>query len=184
MADEANSPLVLQHRASALSVAACFTSRPADELKAAAEARMAFLSMACESPIEEIFAWYWVVWTECCPFGEMPLVLVPQFWFDDRDFGRYRFDFAVSNYRTGRKVAIELDGHEWHERTREQVEARNLRDRRMQLHNWKIIHYSGAEVIRDGIGAAATAWHLAVHTNNDISTGETPGQERQPRGDF
>jgi hypothetical protein len=46
-------------------------------------------------------------------------------------------------------IAIELDGHDFHERTREQVIDRNERDRDLQLAGWTVFHFSGSEMHRD-----------------------------------
>lgn len=43
------------------------------------------------------------------------------------------------------KVALELDGHEFHERTKEQVTQRNRRDRDLQTAGWTVLHVSGSE---------------------------------------
>jgi hypothetical protein len=47
------------------------------------------------------------------------------------------------------RIAIELDGHEFHERTKAQVELRNERDRNLQQAGWIVLHFAGSEVVRD-----------------------------------
>jgi hypothetical protein len=47
------------------------------------------------------------------------------------------------------RFAIELDGHDVHERTREQVTARNQRDRYLDKHGWHVWHFSWTEFERD-----------------------------------
>lgn len=62
---------------------------------------------------------------------------------------RFRIDFTVG--REGPltpKVAIELDGHDFHERTKEQATYRNRRDRLLQGEGWKVLHVSGSELVR------------------------------------
>jgi hypothetical protein len=56
---------------------------------------------------------------------------------------------AITKIGAPLRVAIELDGHEFHERTKEQVDLRNERDRMLQADGWKVVHFSGSEVIRD-----------------------------------
>lgn len=46
------------------------------------------------------------------------------------------------------KIAIELDGHDFHEKTKEQVTYRNQRDRDLQRDGWQIFHFSGSEFVR------------------------------------
>jgi len=43
-------------------------------------------------------------------------------------------------------IAIEVDGHAFHERTREQVERRNERDRALQQAGWTVFHFSFTEM--------------------------------------
>ncbi|MGK3981368.1 endonuclease domain-containing protein [Sorangium sp. So ce118] len=47
------------------------------------------------------------------------------------------------------RVAIELDGHDWHERTKEQAAADRQRDRRMAVMGWTVVRYTGSEVYQD-----------------------------------
>lgn len=46
-------------------------------------------------------------------------------------------------------IAIELDGHDFHERTKSQVIDRNERDRGLQATGWTVFHFSGTELYRD-----------------------------------
>jgi hypothetical protein len=71
----------------------------------------------------------------------------------------YRLDFVVEPMPYGEldslsgpqcpKVAIELDGHDFHEKTKEQVTARNRRDRDLQSAGWTVMHVSGSEFNSD-----------------------------------
>jgi very-short-patch-repair endonuclease len=45
-------------------------------------------------------------------------------------------------------VLIELDGHAFHERSKRDVERRNVRDRDLQDTGWKVLHFSGSEFDR------------------------------------
>jgi very-short-patch-repair endonuclease len=47
------------------------------------------------------------------------------------------------------RVAVELDGHEFHERTREQVAHRDARDRALQADGWTVFHVSGSVINRN-----------------------------------
>lgn len=78
---------------------------------------------------------------------------------------RYVIDFMlIHNGRAGRfgstelaayaaarwpKIAIELDGHTFHEKTLEQVTYRNQRDRALQQEGWRVFHYSFDEFKRE-----------------------------------
>lgn len=47
------------------------------------------------------------------------------------------------------KVAIELDGHDFHERTKEQVAIRDARDRALLGAGWTVFHVSGSAFHRN-----------------------------------
>jgi very-short-patch-repair endonuclease len=117
-----------------------------------------------ESPLEAIFFAWWWAWEMgrttlyfenlCGPW----LYLRPQHWVEVEE-KRYRLDFLVqpailsadmAKYQDRHfpKVAIELDGHEFHEKTREQVTAGNQRDRALQKAGWTVFHVSGSELFR------------------------------------
>jgi very-short-patch-repair endonuclease len=100
-------------------------------------------AVTLESPLEEAFARCWVVAQMLCL--DYVITLRPQV-----VVGDYRLDFVLGSiYRSFPKLAVELDGHEFHEKTREQVTRRNTRDRYLQMTGWKVFHVSGSEFFRD-----------------------------------
>lgn len=60
----------------------------------------------------------------------------------------YRADFlAIVRYWDDTKAfVIECDGHEFHQKTKEQVERDNQRTRDLQLAGYEVIRFSGTEV--------------------------------------
>lgn len=60
----------------------------------------------------------------------------------------YRLDFALVADNPRVRVAIELDGHDFHERTPEQVEARNQRDADLLNAGWVVLHFSGRQILQ------------------------------------
>jgi very-short-patch-repair endonuclease len=78
--------------------------------------------------------------------------------------GDYRVDFlltmrlrpATGATRTARMV-VECDGHEWHERTRQQAQRDRARDRAIQALDLPVYRYTGSEVWRDVFAAALEA---------------------------
>jgi len=75
----------------------------------------------------------------------------------------YRIDIMVSGYRHVPEisavqhmasVAVEVDGHEFHEKTKEQAQHDKAKDRAIQLAGYKVFRYTGAEVWRDPIRCA------------------------------
>lgn len=115
-----------------------------------------------ESPIEAVFLAWWIIETANRGLSHDPLglELCRQHSVALSDDKNYRLDFVVVPddkdewFEASNKgihypdIAVELDGHEWHERTKEQVAYRNQRDRALQAEGWKVFHFSGSEAVR------------------------------------
>ena len=76
---------------------------------------------------------------------------------------QYRLDFAViggcvSTWR----IAVECDGHNYHERTKEQAAHDRRRDRHLQRHGWHVMRFTGSEIFRDVRGCVAEVLALAA----------------------
>ena len=111
-----------------------------------------------ESPIEAIFEIWWDAFVSEFPYLGCGLDLCRQ---PEITVGRrsYRCDFEVLpadtdvHYHatelfglTWHNVVIELDGHDYHERTKEQVTYRNRRDRDFLKAGVRVFHFSGSEL--------------------------------------
>jgi REase_MTES_1575 len=59
----------------------------------------------------------------------------------------YRLDFAVIGGEYS--VAVELDGHDFHERTPAQAARDRSRDRALTLAGWVVLRFTGSEIVRD-----------------------------------
>lgn len=68
-------------------------------------------------------------------------------------------DFVIFGRRRKRYfgVVVECDGHEFHEKTKEQASRDKLRDRRLLRAGWHTIRYSGSDIWRDPVGCAEDA---------------------------
>jgi very-short-patch-repair endonuclease len=105
-----------------------------------------------ESPLEAAFMAWWQARRVFGAFTELDLYMQREV---NAGGDRYRLDFVVEPFIDGyfagvsALVAIELDGHGFHERTKEQVAYRNRRDRALQAAGWLVLHYSGSEFHRD-----------------------------------
>lgn len=94
-----------------------------------------------ESPIERIMyhrlmdfakSQYGAIYIEC----QVPI-------------GKYFADFVVSYRPSEKKVVIECDGHEFHERTKEQVSRDKERDRYMTKQGFSVFRYSGTDILNN-----------------------------------
>lgn len=70
--------------------------------------------------------------------------------------GSYRADFALDMNTLGAscRVVVECDGHDFHERTKEQAKRDRSRDRAMQAAGLIVLRYTGAEIFADAIACA------------------------------
>lgn len=75
--------------------------------------------------------------------GGEPLVIAPQY-----RIGEFRADFAILSTETGRRLVVECDGHEFHDRTIEQAAYDKARDRHMLARGFPVMRFTGAEVYR------------------------------------
>lgn len=64
----------------------------------------------------------------------------------------YVVDFAVVQSREDKGpfvVLVECDGHDFHEKTKEQAAHRAKRDRELQGLGYRVLHFTGSEIYRD-----------------------------------
>jgi len=123
-----------------------------------------------DSPLEAVFDMWWTALQKMQRIGG-DVALSPQHGIECR--GRqYRLDFLLepeyddklwfdSRGHGWPRFALELDGHDFHERTKEQVAHRNQRDRDLQLDGWTVLHYSGSELVRDPAACVVNCYHEA-----------------------
>lgn len=76
-----------------------------------------------------------------------------------KQLGQYRVDFLLTDTDYDVKVVIECDGHDFHERTKEQAERDRTRDRSLQAAGYLVLRYTGAEIWRDPFKCAEDVRH-------------------------
>ncbi|MCL6455084.1 MAG: endonuclease domain-containing protein [Alicyclobacillus sp.] len=91
-----------------------------------------------ESPIECIAALYLWDWSS----GDNRVRLFLQ-----KQIGKYRVDFAVEYGDV--KIVIECDGHEFHEKTKEQAARDKKRDRYLASQGYTVLRYTGSEIVKN-----------------------------------
>lgn len=77
-------------------------------------------------------------------FGDHTLIIIPQY-----RWGNYRIDFAIKLKNWDGILFIECDGHDFHERTKEQAERDRSKDREIQAAGIPILRFTGREIHRD-----------------------------------
>lgn len=65
---------------------------------------------------------------------------------------QYVLDFAVIGEAW--RIAVECDGHEFHERTKEQARHDRSRDRTLAAAGWTVLRFTGSEIHRDAVACA------------------------------
>ncbi len=115
----------------------------------------------CESPIEKMLlaaliiksasfkSYYFDIW---CQYSELNIK------------ENYRCDFRIIaddmsglNSKSQSKTAeilVECDGHEFHEKTKAQVEYRNNRDLALKKAGYDILHFSGSQIYKNPLKCA------------------------------
>ena len=80
-----------------------------------------------------------------------PVRLLPQ-----HKVGPYRVDFLLRVEEGGRTrgLVIECDGHDFHERTKEQAAADRERDRWLQAHEYIVFRFTGSQIWNDPMRCA------------------------------
>ena len=115
----------------------------------------------CQSPIEEIFAvaYDMRLITAGFPYTEV-LGARPQAKIIAND-NIYYADFLIEAQLRGcfrcdheYKLVIECDGHEFHEKTKAQVEKRNKRDIDLKTAGYDVLHFSGSQIFKKPIECA------------------------------
>jgi hypothetical protein len=136
----------------------------ADEMYRGAIEGATFQAGPCESPLEAAFVLWWQAFDQIYAPGirletqvavevegrgyRVDIVLQPT----ERDFitvGESGLFSDLARHPLCPRIGIELDGHDFHERTKEQVTLRNQRDRVLESAGWRVLHFSGSEFHKD-----------------------------------
>lgn len=118
-----------------------------------------------ESPIEAMFARAYNFLTSNLRLQlERPLGL--RIWCQHQ-IGPYRVDFMIE--REGRRIVVECDGHDFHERTKEQAERDKSRDRELTALGYTVMRFTGSEIWRNPFAAAQEVIDLAMRSTTEGS---------------
>lgn len=120
----------------------------------------------CNSPIEVIFKLAF----DMISFTEIPeeIYLLPQYeiavdgrkYFADFVFLTDEELYEFTRFEHKYRLVIECDGHDFHEKTKQQVAKRNKRDMDLKIAGYDVIHFSGSQIFDDPISCAKDALSL------------------------
>lgn len=106
----------------------------------------------CESPVEQLLAISLEKINLLQMFKYNPFVDViaidKQEWLDCNG-KQYRVDFLIPviyKNQENKMFVVECDGHEFHQKTKKQVEKDNERNRNLQKAGYEVIRFSGTEI--------------------------------------
>lgn len=72
----------------------------------------------------------------------------------------YRVDLLLTSME--RNVVVECDGHDFHEKTKEQASHDKKRDRRLVAAGYQVLRFTGSDIWRDPIGCAQEALAVVI----------------------
>lgn len=114
----------------------------------------------CESPMELLFLSTFLLLKERLNIPKPPVVILEE----QSVVGPYRPDFlfrCAAHSGDTKRLVVEIDGHDFHERTKEQASRDRSRDRWMIDKGIVVIRFTGSEVWNDPFSCAdQTADHI------------------------
>lgn len=133
------------------------------------------LEMEMTSPIEHMF---WIAANVLCEAEYIPLN--PELLFSNDgnhqvqrgiyiqqqcQVGNYRVDFRVDQVGVGpdeiySPVIVELDGHDFHDKDKRQRSYEKARDRFLVKQGYRVLHFTGSDVVADPFKVAFEALEL------------------------
>lgn len=87
------------------------------------------------------------------------------FIYPQKNIGKYRVDFLIQQHGIGpdkilTPVIVELDGHDFHDKDKRQRAYEKSRDRFLVKSGYRVLHFTGSEVVADPYKVAFEALHL------------------------
>lgn len=134
----------------------------------------------CDSPIEKLFAAAMIHPSTCSQFDYRLDLLEPRsgklehcqvapightiFMWQQIGVGPYRVDFLLDVFpNVGLpKLVVECDGHDFHERTKEQAQRDKARDRYLVGQGLRVVRFTGSEIFADPVAAADQAIQILL----------------------
>lgn len=111
---------------------------------------LVWINEECESPIEKIMMLALVIHKKVYANKSIIYEIDPQI-----DIDNYRVDCRIRAMllvgirdcrEIDKEIIVECDGHEFHEKTKEQVIKNNNRDYDLKTKGYEVLHFSGSEI--------------------------------------
>ena len=148
---------------------------------------------SCESPIEQLFISAFMVLVKINYFKHEQISVTRDTWvnygisvYQQHQIGKYRVDFLIThssgefidliNLSTfpdnkHKKVIVELDGHEFHDKDERQRRYEKQRDRFFACRGYHVFHFTGSEVVKNPFNVAAECLaYLTSEPEDDLDS--------------
>lgn len=118
-----------------------------------------------KSPIEQIFITAFDLYImqenkeNILLFSQAPIQIEDKKYFADF---LYQEDEYVNKFNTGRKIIIECDGYEFHQKTKEQVKRDNEREFDLKMARYEVIRFSGSQIFNNPLKCAEDTYNFIV----------------------
>lgn len=109
----------------------------------------------CKSPIEKILL-VAIDFVTLERIGEIPTLadIEPQYMIKDGDKIYFADFFLLFEHIDWIKIVVECDGHEFHQKTKKQVEHDNEREMRLKLLGYDVLRFSGSQIYKNPMKCA------------------------------
>lgn len=118
-----------------------------------------------KSPIEQIFKTAFDLYIKLLNkediflFSQEEIILEKKKYVADFYFEQ---DMYVNPFDTDKKIVIECDGHEFHQKTKEQVKHDNEREYDLKMAGYEIIRFSGSQIYNEPFKCAEDAYNYIM----------------------
>lgn len=123
------------------------------------------LSEKIESPIEQIFITAFELYImfnkkkDIFLFSQKEIIAngkkyVVDFYFEE--------DENVNKFNTDKKIIIECDGYEFHQKTKEQVQKDNEREYNLKMEGYEILRFSGTQIYNNPFKCAEDTYNYII----------------------
>lgn len=118
-----------------------------------------------KSPIEAIFITAFELYIKF--YNKEQILLLPQkeIYIENKkyivDF-EFESDEYVNQFNTDKKIIIECDGHQFHQKTKEQVTKDNEREYNLKMAGYQVLRFSGSQIYNEPFKCAEDTYNFIM----------------------
>lgn len=132
-------------------------------------------SLNIDSPIEEIFITAFDLFIKfqnkenIMLFSQYPIEIDNKKYIVDFYFEK---DPYVNEIDTDRKIVIECDGYDFHQKTKEQVQRDNEREYNLKMAGYEVIRFSGSQIFKEPFKCAEDTYNFIMKDVKEKENGK------------